>query len=90
MSGSDKLGVLNIYASQFEERVNRIERLFKLEGGVGCKNGVVTYSAISEQIHQLKVIVTQMQIILEDEKRNSKQFQVIYFIVMKVQLYKKI
>jgi len=62
---------------QFEERINRINRLFILKEAVFCKDGAIMYSDIAEQIHLLQVLVTKMKVILEHEKKNFARAQVI-------------
>ena len=71
---------LSIYVNSVEKLIVRIEKSLKIQNSLAynkdsCKE---LYVNLIDNIHELKVLVTKIQIILEDEKKKLNQFKVSY------------
>ena len=70
---------LDIYILEIESRMQRIDSLLRVCDSLQYKDGALLYSKLADGIHDLRVLVTKMQIVVEDEKKKLEQYRVLTF-----------
>lgn len=68
------------YTTSVEKLIVRIERSIKIQNcfEYDKETSRTIYINVSDTLHDLKVLIASMEIILEDEKKKLKQSQVSY------------
>ena len=83
--------ILDDFQSKFEKRLNRIEQEMKIKNCLSSCENAMLYSSLHDDIHNLRVMLTKMKIVIENMQKDLETFKVsIYFCVQKNQTYDKV